>query len=96
MAPSGQFAHLLESRGVVFSKANEMSGMKMRISSKELIRNFGAFSDIALKEPVVITKNGRDRLVLLSIEDYQTLQGPTSDDDGADLDDVAGESRPAE
>jgi prevent-host-death family protein len=84
------------SKGAVFSKVNEMSGMKMRISSKELIRNFGAFSDIALKEPVVITKNGRDRLVLLSIEDYQTLQGPTSGGDGADLDDAAAETRQAE
>jgi prevent-host-death family protein len=52
----------------------------MRVSSKELIRNFGAFSDVALKEPVVITKNGRDRLVLLSVEEWQALQL----DEGAD------------
>ena len=51
-----------------------MPQSKTRISSKELIRNFGALSDLALREPVVITKNGRDRLVLLSLETFETLE----------------------
>lgn len=46
----------------------------MRISSAELVRNFGKYSDHALNEPVVITKNGRDRLVLLSVEEYDFLR----------------------
>ncbi len=45
----------------------------MRVSVKELLRNFSRLSDKALSEPVIITKNGRDRLVLLSIEEYMLL-----------------------
>jgi prevent-host-death family protein len=45
----------------------------MRVSSAEFIRNFGSYSDTALSEPIVITKNGRDRLVLISIDEYQHL-----------------------
>jgi len=45
-----------------------------RISTVEFIRNFGSHSDAALTEPVIITKNGRDRLALISIEQYNLLQ----------------------
>jgi|SRR5579863_9662952 len=45
-----------------------------RVSTVELIRNFGAHSDAALAMPVIVTKNGRDRLVLISIEQYDVLQ----------------------
>lgn len=48
---------------------------KTRFTSKELMRNFGPLSDTALREPVVITKNGRDRLVLLSMESFKSLEG---------------------
>jgi len=46
----------------------------MRVSVKELLRNFSLLSDKALSEPVIITKNGRDRLVLVSIEEYLMLK----------------------
>ena len=46
----------------------------MRVSVKELLRNFSLFSDRALNEPVIITKNGRDRLVLVSYEEYGLLR----------------------
>lgn len=45
-----------------------------RVSTVELIRNFGAHSDAALASPIIVTKNGRDRLVLISIEQYDMLQ----------------------
>lgn len=45
-----------------------------RISTVELIRNFGAHGDAALAAPVIVTKNGRDRLVLISIDQYDLLQ----------------------
>ncbi len=45
-----------------------------RVSTVELIRNFGTHSDAALSTPIIVTKNGRDRLVLLSIEQYDMLQ----------------------
>ncbi len=45
-----------------------------RITSAELLRSFGQYSDAALAEPVIVTKNGRDRLVLMSIEQYNVFQ----------------------
>jgi prevent-host-death family protein len=46
----------------------------MRIPSSELQKNFGSLADKALTEPVTITRNGRDRLVLLSVEEYERLK----------------------
>jgi prevent-host-death family protein len=45
----------------------------MRVSSGEFIRKFGTYTDSALTEPIIITKNGRERLVLLSVDEYNTL-----------------------
>ena len=42
----------------------------MKVSSAEFIKNYGALSDKALGEAVTITKIGRDRLVLISSEEY--------------------------
>ncbi|WP_287308593.1 type II toxin-antitoxin system prevent-host-death family antitoxin [Mesorhizobium sp.] len=44
------------------------------ISSVEFQRNFGLYQDKALAEPVTISKNGRERLVLLSVDEYQRLK----------------------
>ena len=47
---------------------------KMKISSAEFQRRFGTLADKALTGPVTITRNGRDRLVLLSVEEYERLK----------------------
>jgi len=44
------------------------------ITSVEFQRNFGRYQDEALKEPVAITRNGRERIVVLSAEEYQRLK----------------------
>ena len=44
-----------------------------RVTSSEAARNFSELSDRALNEPVVVTKNGRDRLVMLGIDEYNFL-----------------------
>jgi prevent-host-death family protein len=38
-----------------------------------MIRGFGKYAETALREPVVISKNGRDRLVLIAIDEYRSL-----------------------
>jgi PHD/YefM family antitoxin component YafN of YafNO toxin-antitoxin module len=48
--------------------------MYMKVSTAEFIKNYGTLADKALTEPVVITKNGRDRLVMLSAEEYVRLK----------------------
>ena len=45
----------------------------MRVSSAEFLKRYGALSDKALSEPVTITRNGRDRLVLVSAEEFERI-----------------------
>ena len=45
-----------------------------RVTSREFQRNFGFFQDEALRSPLSITRNGRDRLVLLSVDEYERLK----------------------
>jgi PHD/YefM family antitoxin component YafN of YafNO toxin-antitoxin module len=45
----------------------------MRVTTAEFIKHYGALADKALSEPVTITKNGRDRLVVVSAEEYSRL-----------------------
>lgn len=46
-----------------------------RVSATEFKNNIGVFSDAAMTEPVIITSHQRDRLVLLSAEEYRRLTG---------------------
>jgi hypothetical protein len=45
-----------------------------RVSAGELQRQWGRIQDMALAEPVTVTCNGRDRMVLLSSEEYNRLK----------------------
>ena len=46
----------------------------MKVSAAEIGKNFGQFADKALVEPVLITKYGREHLVLLSAGEYARLK----------------------
>lgn len=45
-----------------------------RVTSREFLRNFDRFQDEALLSPLSITRKGRDRLVLLSVDEYERLK----------------------
>ena len=45
----------------------------MRISAAEFVRQFGRRCDEALTEPVIITRNGRDRLIVMSLAMYRAF-----------------------
>jgi prevent-host-death family protein len=44
------------------------------VSAAEFQRNFGRYQDEALKQPLAITRNGRERLVVLAVEEYERLK----------------------
>lgn len=46
----------------------------VRVSAAELQRQWGRVQDLALAAPVTVTSNGRDRMVLLSTEEYNRLK----------------------
>jgi hypothetical protein len=46
----------------------------VRVSAAELQRQWGRVQDLALTSPVTVTCKGRDRMVLLSTEEYNRLK----------------------
>lgn len=44
------------------------------ISSGDFLKSYGRIIETALREPVTITNHGRERLVLLSAEEYRRLK----------------------
>jgi prevent-host-death family protein len=44
------------------------------VTAAEFHRNIGTYQDIALTKAVTITKNGRERTVLISAEEYARLK----------------------
>ncbi len=48
-------------------------------TSAEFHRRIGHYQDRALVEPVMVTRNGRARVVLISAEEYARLTGARPD-----------------
>ncbi len=44
------------------------------VGAATLVRRFGEYQDVALRETVAITSNGRERPVLLSADEYRRLK----------------------
>jgi len=46
----------------------------MKVAAAEFQKNIGRYQDMALTQPVTVTRNGRERTVLISAEEYQRLK----------------------
>lgn len=46
----------------------------LRVSSTEFGKEVGRYQDAALSQPIVVTRNGRDRTVMISAEEYSRLK----------------------
>lgn len=46
----------------------------VRVSSTEFGKEVGRYQDIALSQPVIVTRNGRDRTVMISAVEYARLK----------------------
>ena len=46
----------------------------MKVSAAEFQRNIGRYQDVALTQAVAVTRNGRERTVLISVEEYERLK----------------------
>ena len=44
------------------------------ITAAELQKQFGRYRDIAIREPVAVTHQGRESIVVLSADEYQRLK----------------------
>ncbi len=45
-----------------------------KVSAADFQRNIGHYQDLALREPVAVTRNGRESCVLISTEEYHRLK----------------------
>lgn len=46
----------------------------IRVSSTEFGKEVGRYQDAALMQPVVVTRDGRDRTVMISADEYRRLK----------------------
>lgn len=46
----------------------------IRVSSTEFGKEVGRYQDTALSQPVMVTRNGRDRTVMISADEYRRLK----------------------
>ena len=46
----------------------------VRVSSTEFGKEVDRYQDVALRQPVMVTHNGRDRTVMISASEYQRLK----------------------
>lgn len=46
----------------------------IRVSSTEFGKEVGRYQDAALAQPVIVTRNGRDRIVVISADEYRRLK----------------------
>ncbi len=46
----------------------------VKVSAAEFQRNIGRYQDLALTQPVAVTRNGRERTVMIAIEEYRRLK----------------------
>ena len=44
------------------------------VSSADFQRHFGRYQDEALTNPIAVSRNGRERIVVLSADEYQRLR----------------------
>jgi prevent-host-death family protein len=51
-----------------------MTEPMLKVPAAEAQRNFGLYQDKALTQPVAITRNGRPRTVIISVEEYERLK----------------------
>ena len=49
----------------------------VKVSAAEFQRNIGRYQDIALRQPVAVTRNGRESCVLISVEEFNRLKRRT-------------------
>lgn len=47
--------------------------MTSRVTAAAVSKNFRAYQDAAVRDPVIITENGRPKTVLIDYEDYLRL-----------------------
>lgn len=46
----------------------------LKVSAADFQRNIGRYQDLALRNPIAVTRNGRESCMLISTEEYRRLK----------------------
>ena len=46
----------------------------LTVKAADFQRNIGRYQDVALRQPVAVTRNGRESTMLISVEEYRRLK----------------------
>jgi PHD/YefM family antitoxin component YafN of YafNO toxin-antitoxin module len=49
-------------------------GIMIKVSAADFQRNIGRYQDMALVQPIAVMRDGRERTVMISVEEYQRLK----------------------
>ena len=52
----------------------ESTAPMLKVPAGEFQRHIGRYQDLALTQPIAVTRNGRERTVMISAEEYQRLK----------------------
>ncbi len=52
----------------------DLSSSMVKVPAGEFQRHIGRYQDLALTQPVAVTRNGRERTVMISAEEYYRLK----------------------
>lgn len=50
-----------------------MAKSKLSVTAGDMVRQFSHYSDLSLAQPIIVTKNGRPRNVLISYDEFERL-----------------------
>lgn len=75
------------------SYSGKVRPITMKVTIAEFIRHFGRFHDQARKEPVILTKHGRESVVVVSVETFEKLMQSNDPRRAYDIDETPPELR---
>jgi prevent-host-death family protein len=72
---SGRTAQLAQTAQLCYISIMQFRFTDMlRVTSAEFHKRMGHYQDVALTQPVAVTRNGRERTVLISADEYERLK----------------------
>ena len=59
---------------IIYAHTENSVTSMIKVTAAEFQRNIGRYQDMALVQPVAVTRNGRERTVMISVEEYHRLK----------------------
>jgi PHD/YefM family antitoxin component YafN of YafNO toxin-antitoxin module len=66
--------HFMYDTAYMEENAQNMNRNPIQVPAGEFQRHIGRYQDMALTQPVAVTRNGRQRTVMISAEEYYRLK----------------------